>query len=378
MKNVLIITPTLTHYREKFFNRLREELIRNNVKLTLVYGQPVEELAKKGGYIHLEWAHFQPSKFLRLGKKQLVWQPVLKYIKDADLVIAVQASQLLINYYLVLLNLLKLKKVAFWGHGKNLQKDASKIGEWFKSKLSKHVHWWFAYNKISVGIVKELGFPSGQITNVQNAIDTSSLIAANQKLSPSDLVKLLQYLGISSENVCLYIGGMYPGKRIQFLLDALYIIRRKIPDFEMLFIGAGVYDYLVKQAAKNNAWIHYLGNIFGDEKVPYFALSELVLMPSLVGLGILDAFALETPIVTTSDLGHGPEFDYLENNINGIVVSAYNNLNAYAQEVIRLLQDQERINILRSGCKKARSIFTLEKMVENFAVGVFSALHKDL
>jgi hypothetical protein len=46
--------------------------------------------------------------------------------------------------------------------------------------------------------------------------------------------------------------------------------------------------------------------------VPYFILSKLVLMPGLVGLAVLDASALEVPLVTTAVPYHTPELTTLK------------------------------------------------------------------
>jgi exopolysaccharide biosynthesis WecB/TagA/CpsF family protein len=43
--------------------------------------------------------------------------------------------------------------------------------KWKQIWLTK-VDWWFAYNDLSAGIVRSLGYPEERITSVQNAIDT--------------------------------------------------------------------------------------------------------------------------------------------------------------------------------------------------------------
>ena len=57
-----------------------------------------------------------------------------------------------------------------------------------------------------------------------------------------------------------------------------------MPDFEMLFVGSGPDRTWVEEAVARNPWMHYVGPVFDDDKVPYFRLAKLALMPGRVGL----------------------------------------------------------------------------------------------
>jgi glycosyltransferase involved in cell wall biosynthesis len=367
----------LHQYRRKFYNLLRQRLNQEGINLVLIYGQPSTADHSKQDAVHLEWAQYIPSKIWRLGNKNLYWQPVLKQLQNADLVIVEQASKLLINYILVCLNRLKLMRVAFWGHGKNFQASTtSKLAERLKIIMSRQVHWWFAYNDLSAQIVTNLGFDPERITSTLNAIDTQALVRAYHDLQPNTLACIRDKLQLNSDHICLFIGGMYPEKRLPFLLDAIHAIRARVPDFQILFIGAGTDADLVATAAQAHPWIHYLGAVFGDQKVPYFAISKLLLMPGQVGLAILDAFALETPLVTTNAALHAPEIHYLENNLNGIMVDDWEDPCVYARAVIDLLRNETKRQALMDGCRLAQKIYTLEGMVENFTSGILQAINR--
>lgn len=375
MKKIAIVTKTLTHYRVSFFNGLREKLSSKNIDLLLLYGQPSYRDRQKNDTFDLDWAIKVPSKIFEIGNKELYWQPVLKHLRGVDLVIVEQASKLLINYILVIQNVIGIRKVAFWGHGKNFQElTADKFAEWIKRQLSKHVHWWFAYNDLSARIVQAMGFPRERITSVQNAIDTRSLTESLQRVSQKDSEAVRVELGINSENVAIYAGGMYPEKLIPFLLESLNEIREQIPDFNMIFIGGGVDTKLVINAASENPWIHFLGPVFGDHKVPYFAVSKLLLMPGLVGLAILDSFALEVPLITIQHDNHSPEIDYLINGENGIMINGFSSPLDYANEVVKLLKDKTELDKLIQGCKSSRETYTIENMISKYVEGIIKAI----
>jgi hypothetical protein len=95
-------------------------------------------------------------------------------------------------------------------------------------------------------------------------------------------------------------------------------------------------------------------------------------MPGLVGLGILDCFALETPLITTEFQFHSPEIDYLQNGINGII--SENSLESYVQAVQLVLTSDTLLQRLIDGCRKSAPIYCTEKMISNFAGGIYGAL----
>jgi len=376
-RQVAIIYKSLPQYRRRFFELLRERLHQQGVELVLVYGQAGSKDAAKRDTVHLPWAHRIDNTIVKFAGRELYWQPCLRHIKGADLVIAEQASKLLINYFLQLLHLSGVKKFAFWGHGKNFQAhEGSRAGELVKRMVSNKVHWWFTYNEMSSAVVRELGFPEDRITNVQNSIDTRALIAARQRVGEAQISSLKQGLGIAGDNVCVFSSSMYREKRLGFLIDACLLVKEQVPDFHMIFIGAGPDDHIVSAASKKHPWLHYVGPQFDDNKVPYFAVAKLLLMPGLVGLGVLDAFALGVPLVTTDLPYHSPEIEYLKNWGNGVVVENSEDPVAYAAAVVSLLNDERLREKLVAGCLESAASYTVEEMVERFAAGVLKALER--
>jgi len=372
---VVIIQRVLAQYRRPFYELLRNRLAGADIELVLIHCSPSESEALKRDGVEIEWTHHVKDRCIKIGPYELYWQPCLKHIRGADLVIVEQASKLILNYVLVASQMIGLKKVCFWGHGKNFQEhNASAVGEGIKSFMSRCAHWWFAYNDLSAGVVRSLGYPENRITSVQNAIDTRLLVAAQQKVTQARLQHIKAKSGINGNNVCIYTGGMYPEKRLDFLLEACVQIKKDVPDFEMIFIGAGPEDSKVKEGAEKYEWVHYVGPKFDEEKVPYFMLSKLFLMPGLVGLSILDAFALETPMVTTDIPYHSPEIDYLIDGVNGVIVRESNDPSVYAAQVSNLLRNDGAREKLIAGCRAAREKYTIEEMVERFAGGIIRAL----
>ena len=369
-KKIVIIQRTLKYYRVAFYEKLRSKCRNHGIDLSLIYGSD-DTLSFNDADI--DWAIKIPNRRIRIGNKSLYWQPCLKHLKNADLIVVEQANKLLVNYVLWVLHLAKIKKLSFWGHGKNFQaRDQNSIPERIKQLMSQKVHWWFVYNDLSAEVVKALGFPGHRITIVNNAIDTEEIIQIKNSISDKEIIAFKQKYGINSDNIGLFVGGMYPEKKLGFLLKSASLIRENIKDFEIVFVGAGQDQSLIEKFVAENKWAHYLGPMFGREKILSFAVSKFLLIPGLVGLAILDAFALGVPLITTNFKYHSPEIDYLKNDLNGIMVDY--SIEEYAATVSDLLKNDERRAKLVRGCVESAKYYTIERMVDNFLQGARKAV----
>lgn len=98
-------------------------------------------------------------------------------------------------------------------------------------------------------------------------------------------------------------------------------------------------------------------------------------MPGLVGLVVLDSFALQTPMISTDYPFHSPEIEYLEDKKNGLIVP--NNLDTYSSSVAQLLLDEMKLSKLKSGCRAAAAKYNLSQMVDNFTMGIKCCLQSE-
>lgn len=372
---VAVVFRYVHHYRRDFYERVRVLLDQRGVDFRLVAGQPGPVALPKEDAVDLPWAIHIRNRYYRVGHRQLCWQPCLRHVWDADLVIVEQASKLLANHILTAGRYLGGPRLALWGHGHNIQPQrASAPGEAVKRMLSRHVDWWFAYNEASVEVVKAIGFPPERITSVQNAVDTRWLSVARDGLSDADIAAERRRLGLRGAHIGVFAGALYDDKRLAFLIDAGDRVRERLPDFELLVIGAGPDRPLVHRAAASRPWMHALGPLYGLEKVRAMSTAKALLLPGLVGLAVLDGFALGLPLVTTRVPFHSHEIAYVAPGENAIIVQEWRDSAVYADAVVRLFTDDALLERLREGCRVAAGAFTLEAMTRNFVDGVANAL----
>lgn len=366
---VVIVERQLLQYRVGFYNRLRARLEEEGIELQLLIGTGTLEEEKKKDQVMLDWTIHIPTRYL-FGSK-LCWQPFGAYARDADLVIVMHENKIIYNLWLMSFG--RPKRLAFWGHGKNMQSDKPDgLKERFKRWTVNKVDWWFAYTESSADLVTSAGFPRECTTVVENAIDTEEMTAFCKQVTSAVCQRKREELNLGDGPIGLYLGSLYKEKRLDFLLEAAFRIRAKIPDFQLLVVGAGPDQEIIENAAAQHSWIHYLGPLQDKSKAVALVLADVMLNPGLVGLGILDSFASGTPMFTTDCGLHSPEISYMSPGKNGIITR--DDVNDYADTVVSVLQQPEAIARLSNGALSSAPRYTVENMAERILNGICSCL----
>lgn len=346
-----------------------------DIDLKLIYGQPLLGDQKRNDSIEIDWAYQHQSK--QIGK--FIWQPCLHQLRDADLIVVEHASKLLLNYLLFIKGLFTRTRVAYWGHGKNHSATSfNASSEQIKNLMAKRATWYFAYTHKSKEHLVEIGVSESRITDVNNAIDTRKLVEMRDAVSYETTEQLKSEMNIHGTNVCLFTGSMYKDRDLGFLLEVCQHIKTTISDFEMIFIGDGPDASMIREASERETYIHYVGTKFDEAKIPYHMLAKLMLVPASLGLGVLDSFALRTPIVTVDGKNHGPEFSYLDHDKNAIVLGNNCTSEQYASQVVNILQDERRRLMLVNEGDNALQNYSVENMAGRFAEGIFQALNANI
>ena len=69
-------------------------------------------------------------------------------------------------------------------------------------------------------------------------------------------------------------------------------MRQQNEAFEVIVIGTGPQEAKIQSYAEKHHWFHYMGAVYRDDRAKYFCIADLFLMPGLVWLVILVAFAV--------------------------------------------------------------------------------------
>lgn len=365
---VLFVQRRLPHYRVSFFEALYKELALRGCRLRLAYGTANRIEDTRHDSAELAWAEKLPTHYFLNG--HLCWQPFYKQMKDADLVICSHENKLLFN--LIAQYFYPQTKFALFGHGANLQGLAGSWKERFKRIAAGRADWWFAYTSLCLPLLQRFNFPEQRITVINNSVDTRELAFLYSRISFDERRNIRARLGLNGRHTGIFIGSFYHEKRIDFLLQALLLIKQRLPDFEMLLVGDGIQKQQVIDFCKENSWAQYMGLCKGKAKADLLAVSGIMLNPGLVGLGILDSFICAVPMLTTDCGLHSPEIAYMEQGINGVMT--HNSAESYVSAVVDLFNNPDELSRMKKACLQSSRDYSIENMAGRFADGIMACL----
>ena len=155
----------------------------------------------------------------------------------------------------------------------------------------------------------------------------------------------------------IFVGRLEYRKGVTFLIDALNEVY--IPDFEVIVLGRGSLEDLVKKHTR----VKYLG--YKKNTIEYIKASDFLLLPAIYeGMPnvILEAMAVGTPVISTNVSGI-PEL--IENNVNGLLIPA-GDKNSLRKAILKLINDRElRELFAKESLNKVHS-FSIERMIKDY------------
>lgn len=368
---VAILQPVISDYRVPFYLGLEDSLRRDGIALDVYASDPLGETFLRSGLNDLPFAH-------RLDRRTLFgrgyWQGYPPFA-DYDLVLVQQELRALTNYAVFWNRLMfrKPRRMALWGHGTNLGTDKEpKIDRMLRALFIRGVDHFFAYTELSRGIFALRGAPDANITVVNNSIDVSDVRSVERSATPDWRQYERTKLGLGKGPVAVFCSRLTEKKNLPFLIEAIRIARRDLPDLSLLVIGDGVRRDWVEREAEVDTWIKLIGAQHGRAKAEALCAGDVFCMPFDLGLSILDAFAAGLPVIAAHGACHNPEIAYLEHEGNGLFTAQ--TTQAYARAMVEVLSSPADLARMSRRAIKTADTFSLDVMIRNFAGGVRQAL----
>ena len=176
----------------------------------------------------------------------------------------------------------------------------------------------------------------------------------------------------------LYVGRLWWGKGINYLLEAFETVqRRSTAPVSLLLVGDGPEEAKLRQACAERG----IRNVVfaGFQQKPdlprYYALADVFVFPTLgdpYGLVVDEAMACGLPVISTSAAGEIR--DRVEEGVNGYVVPPEDSA-ALAESMLHLAQNPDLIARMGRISHEKIQGHTLEKWAEDFERIVLTLLH---
>ena len=172
-------------------------------------------------------------------------------------------------------------------------------------------------------------------------------------------------------NCIMYSGGMDYRPNVDGALvlikQIVPLLRRSIDDLQVLIVGRDPAKELI-DVAQGQEDIVITGAV--DDMRPYFERSSVYVAPLRYASGqqnkLIEAMAMEVPVVTTGVAAEGMRFDDGE----GVPVLVADDAAQFAASVVSLLEDEEK----RAGLAKDGRRFIEEHFVRSNSVGVLERM----
>ncbi|MFV3131428.1 glycosyltransferase [Niveispirillum sp. KHB5.9] len=231
------------------------------------------------------------------------------------------------------------------------------------------------YGEQGAAACRAIGIDPARLFITGNSVDIDHIRAMRAGLSATAVRAARQEQGLGDDPVFLFIGRLYPSKRVDMVIDAVRDLRRAGRPCRLLIVGDGVDMARLKAAAGDDPGIRFTGAIFDEAALlPLFALATAVVVPGSIGLITAHAFAHDVPVVSCRDTdGHGPEFAYLADGINALLAEA-GVAGSLTAALDRLLTDADLRTRLRAGARRTADGLGIDRPVRATLDAIRAAL----
>ena len=209
-------------------------------------------------------------------------------------------------------------------------------------------------------ITKDLGLSLEKIIEIPNGVDI-------RKFNPNVCCDGLRELyGLEDNKIILFVGALDKAhyfKGVEYLLIAFSKI--ELDNAYLILIGDGelrdYYEQLSKRLGISKR-ILFTGRVSDNELSKYYALSDLVVLPSITmgeafGLVLLEAMATGKPVIASNLPGVRTVID---NGLNGYLASP-KDIEELASKIVFLLENEDvRLSFGHEGRKKVEEKYAWE------------------
>ena len=334
---IAILTPTFNYYSgiDRVVKRQAEEYVKKGNQVTVI---ALEAKIKSGRY-----------KIIELGMpKNVLWQRLYRLfffldIKKKGYYKKLRNFDIVISHFYPM-NWLAYRakkryniKYVYWDHGINttglldngFQRLYMKLFLFFNNITLKNADEAYSVSEyLSRQLWKESKIKSKVI---YNKIDKKRF---NKKAKGDEVIK--KY-GLGSKKVLLYVGRIAPHKGLHLLLKAFGMIKKEIPDSELIIVGKPTFKSYFKKLKKiANGDIIFTGFIQDEDLPKYYAACDVYTTCSQwegFNLPAAEAQACGKKVVAF-DIGSHPEVVK-----KGILVKN-KDTEGFAKAVIKILKGQ--------------------------------------
>jgi len=374
---VLVVQPTVPHYRAAFFRGVADRLdgqlfIQASAKIP---GGPDSVPSRTLPNVNCDL----DRGLIAFRTNTLYWQKglSLKGFGLGDVLFVAGNPRFLNIFPLIVRARLKGIGVIIQGHGWSSSSRAL-------SARIRHALWrlgdvLFLYTDEERTQFIENGFAPDRVFAANNTIGTDDIKQALAEWPMERLTGFKQEQGLGQDApLLLFCGRLTAKAELHVLFDALTKLRHIVPQVRLAIVGKGPLESVLRGQAIQlglEKTVIWLGEIHDERQLaPWFLTARLFVYPGAIGLSLLHAFNYGLPVVTHDQMRqHNPEIAALKPGINGAVYPR-DNAEALADCLQHLLSSEKVVKAMGAAAlHTVQTRFSTEMMVDRFIEAVQTA-----
>ena len=383
MKKVVFIQEIVPSYRIPFFTKVSKS---ENIDFWVISSEGGSE---EGFEIispektEFRWVILKKRSIQLFSKQIIILSNLIRKILviKPDIIITTGNKSVIQNNLLIFLKKLigyKLfyhQHACFYGSASKLFRFLEHI--YTKYYLTKYLDGLILYTEYEKERMVKKGFNSKKLFFLDNTIDVESISKIRENIDQQFIDKTLDYYQIKKSPSIVFIGRLIPGKKIEILFNYFEKVKKIMPQIQLIIIGDGpLFNRLRKNIIKNTENIILTGKLYDESKIAaIMTVCRFIFLPEYSGLSINHAFAYGKPFITLESKEHGPEIDYIKNDINGFILNEQN-INHNIELMLRLLHDERYFNNISRNCIETARNLTMDKMVKYFLGIIYDRKNK--
>jgi glycosyltransferase involved in cell wall biosynthesis len=361
-------------YRCSFFARLNELDVFDYV---VIHGEP-----PSGAHLLVAQPPYPfpnlriKNHEIRVMGRSLIWQPIVwrAITGSFDAAIIGDEVKYASSLFVALALRLRGRPVILWGFGFHQYGDrqisafarlTAALAAGIKKCLYRLVSGYLAYTEGGERALHGLIRHPKRIAVVRNTIDTEREFQLRRIVASERRDSLLaQFRARSSKVVFLYFGQLIPRKGVDVLVQyARHSFEKHGDRVDIIISGRGPEEPRLRALAEGlpNVSFHSLSDL---DLARALHISTAVVIPGIMGLAVTHAFAHGVPIVTRRGQLHSPEVEYIQDEINGLVLPEVPD--EFFQALDAFVDDPGLQRRLAAGAERTARTIDMSHMVKTF------------
>lgn len=367
MKRVLLIKEFIPKYDQEFYQKIGNEKYEFFVTKEEKSSSDLNTKIKQK-----ESFKTVNIKIVRLGS--FVFMPgIQKVINNInpDLIIFPSNPRHILNIPLIIINkILYKRRINTWSmyHRIGGDKFFSSLLHYFNGALSIRN---MSYSNIGLQKQLERRIPKKKIDVIGTAIDEKKIFESKGNLKNFDKESFLKKYNIENCLILLQVMRLTAIKKPHIFLELIKKLVQKEKKIKLVLIGGGELEQDLKRLfikANLLEFVLFLGPIYDEnELAKWFAVSNIFVVPTCIGLSAHHSFCYGLPVVTdNSRKNQASEFDILKDRWNCLLYKE-GCIDSFCEKILELKNDIELYNELSHNCiSTIKDTHSLENKAINF------------